>query len=73
MSLLDNILSWATAELKIWQRDALRRLCEKQTLDPQDFDDLYGMLKSAHGLTDPQERQSVPLAKAHLPAQGGGR
>lgn len=72
MSLLDNILSWATSELKPWQGDALRRLCEKQDLDPQDFDDLYAMLKSAHGLTDPQNRQPVPLAKEHLPSQGGG-
>jgi len=72
MSLLDNILSWATAELKTWQRDALRRLCEKQTLDSRDLDDLYGMLKAAHGLADPQNRQPVPLTKDHLPSQGGG-
>ncbi|MHC4146409.1 MAG: AAA family ATPase, partial [Planctomycetota bacterium] len=72
MSLLDKILTWATAELKTWQRDALRRLCEKETLDDQDFDDLYGMLKAAHGLNEQQNRQPVPLAREHLPVLGGG-
>ncbi|MCX6347913.1 MAG: hypothetical protein NTV79_00210, partial [Candidatus Aureabacteria bacterium] len=72
MSLFDNILSWATAELKGWQRDALRRLFIKQDLDQQDYDDLYAMLKSAHGLPDPQNRQPFPIAEKHLPAQVGG-
>jgi len=72
MSLFDNILSWASAELKDWQRDALRRLVQKQELAPQDIEDLYAMLKSAHGLSDPKNRRPVPLAKEHLPAQMGG-
>ncbi len=71
MSLFDNILSWATAELKSWQRDALRRLFIKQGLDPQDYDDLYAMLKSAHGLPDPQNRQPLAISEKHLPAQVG--
>ena len=58
MSLLDNILSWATAELKHWQRDALRRLCEKQSLDLQDFDDLSPLRKSTFL---PRERVLHPL------------
>ena len=61
MSLLDNILSWATTDLSDWQRDALRRLVQKQEIDPQDIEDLYAMLKSAHGLSDPQKRQPVLL------------
>ena len=36
MSLLDDILSWATANLRDWQRDALRRLFTKQELPQQD-------------------------------------
>jgi energy-coupling factor transporter ATP-binding protein EcfA2 len=72
MSLLDSILLWATAELKNWQRDALRRLVQKQEIDPQDIEDLYAMLKSSHGIADPQDRQPVPLAKEHLPAQVEG-
>jgi len=72
VSLLDNILSWATDNLKPWQRDALRRLVQKQEIDPQDIEELYAMLKSAHGLSDPLNRQPIPLAKEHLPAQVGG-
>lgn len=69
MSLLDSILTWATAALAPWQRDAMRRLFQKQQLDQQDYDDLYAMLKSARGLSDSQNRQPVPLAQEHLPAQ----
>jgi len=71
MSLLDDILAWANAELTLWQRDAVRRLFQKQDLGSQDYDDLYAMLKSAHGLPDPQKRQPVPLAQEHLPAHTG--
>ena len=69
MSLLTDILVWATAALPPWQRDALRRLFQRQELTNQDIDDLYAMLKSAHGIPDPQNRQPVPLAQEHLPAQ----
>ncbi|GEM_PF-5009813 len=64
MSLFDKILSWASAELKDWQRDALRRLVQKQKLAPQDIEDLYAMLKSAHGLSDPKNRQPIQLQKS---------
>lgn len=68
MSLLNDILAWATTDLTQWQRDAVRRLFQKGTLDRQDLDDLYALLKSSHGLPDPQNRQPVPLAKEHFPA-----
>lgn len=71
MSLLDDILAWAAAELTLWQRDAIRRLFQKQDLDPRDYDDLYAMLKSAHGLPDPQNGKPVPLAQEHLPVHTG--
>jgi ABC-type lipoprotein export system ATPase subunit len=67
MSLLDDILTWATTELTTWQRDALRRLFQKQDLDAQDYDDLYAMLRSSQGLPDPQNRRPAPLAQQHLP------
>ena len=69
MALLDDILSWATANLSDWQRDALRRLFAKQTLETDDYDDLYALLKSAHGLADPQNRHPVPLSADHLPTK----
>lgn len=72
MPLLNNILAWANTDLPLWQRDAMRRLFQKQELHAQDFDDLYAMLKSAHGLPDEQNRQPEPLAPEHLPAQATG-
>lgn len=68
MSLLNNILAWATTDLTLWQRDAVRRLFQKEVLNQQDYDELYAMLRSAHGLPDPQNLQPVPLAQEHLPA-----
>lgn len=68
MALLNDIVDWATTSLPTWQQDALRRLFQKQKLDPQDFDDLYAMLKSAHGVADPLNRTAVPLTEEHLPA-----
>ena len=41
MSLLGDILAWSTTGLSPWQRDALRRLFQKENLEPQDYDDLY--------------------------------
>ena len=70
MSLLTDILAWATAYLSPWQRDALRRLFQRQELTAQDLDDLYAMLKSTRGLPDAKNRQPVPLASEHLPAVG---
>ena len=67
MSLLNDILAWATTNLTMWQRDAVRRLFQKEVLDQQDLDDLYAMLKSAHGVPDPENRDPDPLAQKHLP------
>jgi len=69
MALLTDILAWSSANLPLWQRDALRRLFQKQALDSQDMDDLYAMLKGGRGILDPQNRQPDPLAQQHLPAQ----
>ncbi len=67
MSLLNNILAWATTDLTLWQRDAVRRLFQKEALDQKDYEELYAMLKSAHGLLDSQNLQPLPLAQEHLP------
>ena len=69
MSLFDDILWWATSELSDWQRDTLRRLVQKQELDPQDIDDLYAMMKASRGIPDHRNRKALPLAKEHLPVQ----
>ncbi len=69
MSLLNDILVWSTTDLTLWQSDALRRLFQKRELDQQDFDDLYAMLKSAHGLSDSKNREPDPISQKYLPAQ----
>lgn len=70
MALLDDILAWTETSLTRWQRDAARRLFQaQQGLSPQDYEDLYALLKSTHGLPDPANRTPVPLAAAHLPVR----
>lgn len=68
MALINKILSWSTT-LPVWQRDAIRRLFQQEDLTQQDYEDLYAMLKAAHGIPDPQNRQPIPLAAKHLPAK----
>lgn len=73
MALLDEILAWTENSLTFWQRDATRRLFqEQQGLGDKDYEDLYALLKSAHGLPDPDNRTPVPLAAEHLPAKATG-
>jgi hypothetical protein len=60
MAILQEILVW-TQGLPTWQSDAVSRLLAKQTLTPQDHEDLYALLKLAHGIPDPKNRQPQPL------------
>ncbi len=70
--IISEILKWATQNLKPWQRDALRRLFQKHDLDEGDLKDLYAMLRSSHGLPDPQNREPLPLSDEHVPAATSG-
>lgn len=54
MALLDDILAWTISDLSLWQRDAERRLFQKEAgLSIQDYDELYVLLRAAHGLPNP--------------------
>jgi energy-coupling factor transporter ATP-binding protein EcfA2 len=68
MAILQEILAW-TQGLPAWQSDAVSRLLAKQTLMPQDLDDLYALLKLAHGIPDPNNRQPQPLTADQIPAR----
>jgi len=68
MAILQEILAWAQG-LPAWQSDAVSRLLAKQTLVPQDHEDLYALLKLAHGIPDPKNRQPKPLTADQIPAQ----
>ena len=70
--IISEIVKWATENLKPWQRDALRRLFQKHDIDEADLNDLYAMLRSAHGLPDPQGREPLPLSEEQVPTAAPG-
>lgn len=67
MSILQEILGWAKG-LAPWQSDAVGRLFIKETLTPDDLDDLYALLKAEHGIPDPKGRTASPIADDKIPA-----
>ncbi len=67
MNLLKSLLVWTNEKLVPWQRDAVRRLFEKGSLDGSDFDDLYAMMKDTHGIKDEKGRIPVALSEDDLP------
>ena len=67
MSILQEILVW-TQGLATWQSDAVARLLAKQTLTAEDQDDLFALLKAAHGILDPKDRKPKPLTVDQIPA-----
>ena len=55
MTILQEIFKWSKGCPK-WQQDAIARLYQKRQLSDEDYDDLYALLKSEHGITDAQGR-----------------
>jgi len=69
MALLNDILKW-TETLPKWQRDACRRLFQKESrLTEMDYDELYLLLRQEKGLEIDDPLMPEPLAKDHLPAE----
>jgi hypothetical protein len=66
MNLLQEILTWSQT-LPAWQGDAISRLLRHKPLTQADTDDLYALLKSAHGIADPKKRVATPLSPAQVP------
>lgn len=69
MTVLQEILQWSQAR-PAWQRDALRRLVVNGELSEEDIGALAEICKSGHGLAE--QRDTVPLAKEHVPDQAAG-
>lgn len=67
MSILQEILIW-TQGLPAWQSDAVTRLLAKGKLTADDQDDLFALLKLAHGIPDPKGREPKPLTADQVPA-----
>ncbi|MGJ8634487.1 MAG: AAA family ATPase [Luteolibacter sp.] len=69
MALLDDILIW-TETLPMWQRDACRRLLQKEEgLEDTDYSELYALLKKHSGIEVDNDVYAAPLAKEHLPSE----
>lgn len=67
MTILQEIMKWSQV-LPAWQQDAIARLYVRPVLSDQDFDDLYAILKSAHGIHDPKGRTPTKLAAEQVAA-----
>ena len=67
MTILQEILKWSK-EIPDWQSDAISRLLTKQAITQHDLDDLYALLKLAHGIPDPQNRYPQPLTADQIPS-----
>jgi hypothetical protein len=68
MTILQEILKWAEG-LPTWQQDAISRLIAQGTLDAADTEDIYALLKSAHGIADPKGRVAKPVDLASVPSE----
>lgn len=67
VTILQEILKWSQG-LPAWQQDAIARIYVKPDLAAQDFDDMYALLKSAHGIPDPNGRVPGKLAAEQVAA-----
>ena len=67
MTILQELLKWSKG-LPEWQQDAIAKLYQKNQLSDGDYDDLYALLKSAHGIIDLQERVPNKLADEQVAA-----
>lgn len=66
MTILQEILGWSQG-LPAWQSDAIARLLARP-LSAEDLDDLFALLKVAHGIPDPKDRKPKPLTADQIPA-----
>jgi ABC-type dipeptide/oligopeptide/nickel transport system ATPase subunit len=72
MALLNEILKWTESDLPIWQRDAVRRLFQKENdLSQSDYQELFILMMLENGLLLDQKIQAEPLNASHLPVSSG--
>ena len=67
VTILQEILKWSQS-IPTWQQDAIAMLYVKPDISSQDFDDMYALLKSAHGIPDLYGRVPANLAAEHVAA-----
>ena len=68
---LENIVDWSN-DRPIWQRDALRRLVQKGTLDQADLDELLAICRQQHMRVQEGEDKtdSEAVEPSHFPSSG---
>ena len=67
MTILQEILNWSQG-LAAWQQDAIARLYVRPDPTVQDYEDIYALLKSAHGIPDAKNRVPSKLAAEQIAA-----
>lgn len=67
MPILREIVKWSKG-LPGWQQDAIARLYANIDLSAQDYEDMYALLKSAHGIVDSKGRVPTTLADKQVAA-----
>ena len=60
---LQHIVTWSES-LPLWQRDALRRLCNKDHLDGNDFEELLAISKGNSSNAMPLKHEDLPSAES---------
>lgn len=72
ISALHEILSWSSSRPD-WQKDALRRIVTKGTIEQADVDDLTHLCRAKHGAeaTANAALKPLPLAASHIPPSPG--
>lgn len=67
ISVYDEILKWSIYRPN-WQRDALRRLIVNAQMEEKDIESLVLFCKAAHGITETQgiEKVPIPLNETHV-------
>lgn len=68
MTILDEVRAWARGQVD-WQREAVARLDEAGYLSADDDNDLLAILKSKHGIADPDGREARAIG-GEVPTRG---
>ena len=69
MTIVKEILQWATTQ-PAWQQDALRRLfVSNGTLSDQDVIEVYDLLKQEIGISSSCSATPIPISFKHMPTQ----
>jgi ABC-type Mn2+/Zn2+ transport system ATPase subunit len=67
MTILQAIQTWSLG-LPAWQQHAIALLYARPELGPDDFEDVFALLKATHGIPDPKGRQAIGLGDDQVAA-----